>query len=235
MKILGIPLDCLTQKEVKETLHKFLAEPRLHHITTVNPEFLLLAEKNTNFRTALLTADLRVVDGFGIVLAGLLRGRRISRFPGADLMAEILGIANEQKLSVALIVNKRGLSSFEEIQSAILQKYPAIKISGGNRDVSSYHTSFTTNPASIILCNFGIPHQEIFLQNLKYQDPMRIAMGVGGSLDYLTGKQKRAPRFLRIIGLEWLWRLIQQPKRWRRIWNAVIIFPFRILSAIIQK
>ena len=66
MKILGIPLDCLTQKEVKETLHKFLAEPRLHHITTVNPEFLLLAEKNTDFRTALLTADLRVVDGFGI-------------------------------------------------------------------------------------------------------------------------------------------------------------------------
>jgi N-acetylglucosaminyldiphosphoundecaprenol N-acetyl-beta-D-mannosaminyltransferase len=80
----------------------------------------------------------------------------------------------------------------------------------------------------ILFCNFGAPHQEKFLNSLK-SAKIRLAMGVGGSFDYVTGKLQRAPRAMRIFGLEWLWRLILQPKRWRRIWNAVIVFPIKII------
>ncbi len=237
MDILGIPIDVLTREEILLRVKTFLKEPKFHQIATINPEFLREAEKNTDFRTVLLDTDLCVADGFGIVLAGLLRGTYIERFPGTDLMNEILSLANEQTLSVYLAVNKDGLSSFEEIKMAILKKYPRLIIDGANIDVWNFgNWKLEIGNSAIILCNFGAPVQELFLTQLKADfSALRLAMGVGGSFDYLTGKQKRAPQFLRAIGLEWLWRLIRQPKRWRRIWNALVVFPFLFLSATIKK
>lgn len=237
MEALGIPIDVLTREETLLRVKTFLADPCFHHIATVNPEFLLESEKNPEFRTVLLAADLRIADGFGIVLAGLLQGKRIPRFPGADLMTEILHIANEKKLSIFLAVNKDGLSSFEEIRSALLKKYPQLIVRGADMDPKhseSYQLPVTSY--QLVLCNFGAPTQEIFLSHLRKEpNAVRLAMGIGGSFDYLTGKKKRAPKLWQAVGLEWLWRFIQQPKRWRRIWNAVGIFPFRILSATIKR
>jgi N-acetylglucosaminyldiphosphoundecaprenol N-acetyl-beta-D-mannosaminyltransferase len=84
---------------------------------------------------------------------------------------------------------------------------------------------------NIILVNFGAPEQEQFIYSLKGQEnaKIKLAIGVGGSFDFLTGKVKRAPAWMRSIGLEWLFRLIQQPNRWKRIWNAVVIFPIKVL------
>lgn len=236
MHVFGIPIGDLAREEILLRVRAYLEEPGFHRIATVNPEFLLEADRNVDFRQALLDADLRIADGFGIVLAGLFRGKCIHRFPGADLMEEILKIADNRKLSVYLAVRTDGLSKYEEVKTAICKKYPNIEITGADVAVSCDHSSCITHPASLILCNFGAPEQEIFLANLKNTPGnIRFAMGVGGSFDYLTGKQKRAPQWLRSIGLEWLWRLILQPKRWRRIWNAAIVFPFRLIFATIQK
>lgn len=242
MHILNVPINTLTRAEILARVEDFLEEPRFHRIATVNPEFLLLAEKNKVFRTALLEADLRIADGFGIVLAGLLRGKYIRRFPGADLMEEILRIAQKKNLSMYLAIRKDGLSSFDEVKSAILKRYPSIRIFGDAFEVSRIENresrikiSIPDSQFLILLSNFGAPEQEIFLDSLKNQNDIRLAMGVGGSLDYLTGRQKRAPQWLRTLGLEWLWRLVQQPQRWRRVWNAVIVFPFRAIFATIRK
>lgn len=229
MQIFGIPIDNLSRAEILSRVEDYLAEPGFHRIATVNPEFLLRAADDNTFRASLLEADLRIADGFGIVLAGLLAGERFTRFPGADLMQEILSIAEERKLSVYLAVRCDGLSSYEEIRSVLLQKYPHLKISGADIDPQIPATQVTV-PAAIVLCNFGAPEQELFLAHLKNREQSpRLVMGVGGSFDYLTGKQKRAPKILRALGLEWLWRLILQPTRWKRIWHAVIVFPFRII------
>ncbi|MFZ2187763.1 MAG: WecB/TagA/CpsF family glycosyltransferase [Candidatus Moraniibacteriota bacterium] len=233
MDIFGIPIDNLTRTAMLARAKEFLAKPRFHRIATVNPEFLLRAEKDTVFRKTILDADLRVADGFGIVLAGWLRGRHITRFPGADLMEAIIRIANDRGLLVYLATRKDGLSSFQEVKLALLKKYPNIKIEGSEFDSKSYKLP-TTN-CQFILCNFGAPQQEIFLDSLKNQKSIRLAMGVGGSFDYLTGKIKRAPEWMRASGLEWLWRLMLQPKRFTRIWNAVIVFPFRVFFATMNK
>src|SRR3989344_1009403 len=163
MDILGIPIDILTREGVLTCVDDFLEEPRFHRIATVNPEFLLRAEKDAAFRQALLDADLRIADGFGIMLAGLLHGKCIQRFPGADLMDEILHIADRKKLSVYLAVRADGLSTYEEIKVVVNKKYPNIEITGANIEVSSDHSSLITYPASIILCNFGALEQETFL------------------------------------------------------------------------
>lgn len=232
MKILDIPIETLSRKEILARVENFLDEPSFHRIATVNPEFLLEAEKNDNFKKSLLDADLRVVDGFGIVLAGWLKGKCVERFPGADLMEEILRIAEQKKLNVFLAINKNGLSSFEEIKQAILKKYPNLEIIGEEVAIS-YYSSLPPEAvkyhSSIIFCNYGAPKQEIFLESLRQNSGnIRLAMGVGGSFDYLTGQQKRAPKCLRNIGLEWLWRLILQPKRFKRIWNATAVFLFNL-------
>ena len=226
MDLLGIPISRLKREETLEKVKQFLSEPAWHRIATVNPEFLVLAERDDVFRQALLDADLCVADGFGVVLAGWFFGEPVTRFPGADLLDEILKIADEKKLSVYLAIRKDGLSSDEEIKSVLLQKYPNLIIDGMELDIKVGHTSYVIpHTSNIVFCNFGAPDQELFLESLRNNPgSIRLAMGVGGSFDYLTGKQKRAPKILRALGLEWLWRFILQPKRFKRIWNAVVIF-----------
>lgn len=215
MELLGVPLTDDSREDILAEVRKYLKEPTFHRIATINPEFLVLGEKDQSFKDSLLAADLSIADGFGIVLAGWLRGKKITRIPGADLLDYILNLAEESHYKIALVIKESGLSSYEEIKSVLVKKYPNIQF------VSE------TTQAVVVICNFGAPEQEIFLESLRSSPGnIRLAVGVGGSFDYLTGKLKRAPKIMRFFGLEWLWRLILQPKRWKRIWTAVIIFPF---------
>lgn len=235
-QILGVKIDNLKRREIIECIEKFLDEPQFHQIATVNPEFILEAQKNQNFKNILNNSNLNIADGFGIRLAFLWRGKWLkTRMAGADLMMEILRIAESRGLEIFLACRKDGLSSFEEIQEAILKIYPNIKIFGGEFNIkdgviaSEAWQSQNQNDFKIVLVNFGAPHQEIFINRLK-SDRIRLAMGVGGSFDFLTGKIRRAPVFLRQIGLEWLWRFLQEPSyRAKRIFRAIIIFPIRII------
>lgn len=235
MELLGTTIDNLTREEILERVKNFLDEPKFHQIATINPEFLLEAEKNNEFRNVLQNCDLRIADGFGVTLAMLFQGEKLKcRFPGADLMEEILSIANEKKLGMYLAIKKDGLSSFEEVKQVLLKRYPRLEINGADIDLKTRYSIFDIQN-SIVFCNFGAPQQELFLNNLRNQNSIRLALGVGGSFDYLTGKQKRAPRWLRSIGFEWFWRLLLQPKRFGRIWNAVVLFPFHVFFATIKK
>jgi len=230
VKILGIRVDNLKKDEIIFKIKEYLNEPNFHQIATINPEFILTAQKDAEFKSILNNCSLNIADGVGIAYAFLRFGKILkARFSGADLMHEILRIANEKKLSVFLAVNKDGLSSYEETCAALSKIYPKIEFGGVDLnplDFSSYEIRDTKY--KILFCNFGAPYQEKFINSLKDAN-ISIAMGVGGSFDYVTGKIKRAPKIMRILGLEWLWRLILQPNRWKRIWNSVITFPLLVI------
>lgn len=231
MELLGVPLSTDSRADLLAEVSAYLSEPKFHRIATVNPEFLVLSEKDQAFKASLLAADLRIADGFGIILVGFFRGRKLVRIPGADLVYDILALAEKDGPNVFLAIKKDGLSSYEEIRQALLKKYPSLNIGGleiAVSDLKNYQLPATSY--QLVLCNFGAPEQEIFLESLRSNPGnIRLAIGVGGSFDYLTGKLKRAPKILRLLGLEWLWRLILQPKRWRRIWSAVVVFPLKVL------
>ncbi len=231
MELFGISITSASREEILARVKMFLTEPRFHRIATVNPEFLVRADHDEVFKQSLQKADLCVADGMGIVLAGWLQGRRVTRFPGVDLLHEILTIAERDGHTVYLAIKKDGLSSYEEIRMALLKKYPALVVSGTDALLSGIgNWKLEIGNSAIVLCNYGAPMQEIFLANLKEAGvTSQLAMGVGGSFDFMTGKQKRAPQWLRAVGLEWLWRLILQPSRFRRIWNAVVVFPMKVL------
>lgn len=231
MRILGVEIDNLSRADILIRVEKFLIEPKFHQIATVNPEFLVEADRNPEFKSALNQCELRVADGFGISLVAFFRGEKLlCRFPGVDLMEEILSMANELHLSVYLAIRADGLSSYDEVRTAILKRFPHIEVGGAH--ISEYKVSgmkYEVSDTAIVLCNFGAPYQELFLAGIRTQETgCRLAVGVGGAFDYLTGKRKRASKWLRAIGLEWLWRVIHQPSRIRRIWNAVIVFPVKV-------
>lgn len=225
----GIPLSSLSKKEVLSCVRSIFTGNSFFRIATVGPEFLLRAREDEKFKENLLRADLRVADGFGITLAGWLYGKHIERFPGADLLHEILKEAEKKNLPVFLAIRKEGLSSLAEIQTALLKKYPNLKVFGQETEIENCKLNIENS--SVVFSNFGAPHQEYFLESLRGRaNSVRLAIGVGGAFDFLTGKLPRAPKVFRALGVEWLWRLFLQPKRWRRIWRAVVVFPVAVCA-----
>jgi N-acetylglucosaminyldiphosphoundecaprenol N-acetyl-beta-D-mannosaminyltransferase len=234
VKLLNVRIDNLTKKKILSEVSDFLNEPKFHQIATVNPEFILEAQKKEDFRNVLNNCDLNIADGIGIKLAFWRYGKHLRcRMAGIDLVKKILKIASDRGLGVFLATNKDGLSTWEETRDAILKIYPSLHIDGANLDKKDTLYKIQDTKYQILFCNFGAPFQELFINRQKNAN-IKLAIGVGGSFDFLTGKTKRAPVLVCRMGLEWFWRLLQKPdpsvpRRWKRIWNAVIIFPIRIL------
>lgn len=229
MKVLDVKIDNMSHYKILEKIESFLDDGKFHQISTINPEFVLEAQKDKEFKDILNLSDLNVADGTGIWFAFLRFGKILKcRIAGADLMHEILRMADEKKLSVFLAANKHGLSSYEEVCNSFTNLYPNINFSGDNIDPKSFYKP-SVKGYKLILCAFGAPFQEKFINSQK-DDIIGVAMGVGGSFDFATGKIKRAPKMMRFFGLEWLWRLLLEPRyRFRRVFRAIIIFPIKVI------
>ncbi len=228
INILGVNLAIAKKTEIHNFIRAALFGHRARQIVTPNPEFLLAAQKDKAFWRVLNNADLAVPDGFGLKCAAWLKGVNLTRFPGSDLMLEILKLAEAQKARVAIVNRQDGLSSEQAIRQVLRQRFPKLNFvikSLPKKDSADDAQWLKNFGPKILLVNFGAPEQDKFIVNIKDQLPsLKLAMGVGGSFDFLTNKRVRAPKLFRALGLEWLWRLLIQPKRIKRIFNAVIIF-----------
>ncbi len=230
--ILDVRVDNLEKNEIFGKINDFLTGNKFCQIATINPEFILEAHQDAEFKEILNRCDLNIADGIGIKLAFWRKGKKLKcRLTGADLMNEILKMGSEKGLKVFLVANKDGLSSWEETANAINKTYPDLTIGGTNINKNEKY-QVPDDKYQILFCNFGAPYQEKFLYSLKQENygKIKLAMGVGGSFDFWTRKLHRAPKLMQNLGLEWLFRLIQQPKRFRRIFRAVIVFPIRVIS-----
>lgn len=245
--IFGVRIDNYSKEDALKKLKGFLSTDAFYQVATVNPEFLLEARRNEKFHNILNRCELTVPDGAGLNIAFWKAGRKMQeRYPGVNLMLDLLKIANERKLKVFLVARKDSLSAWKETAVAIKKNYPRLEIGGVDidlcksndviGDVKSVMRSDADNKVCVtqcdlIFCNFGAPEQEYFLDRLR-SDKMGVrgvAIGVGGSFDFITGKARRAPLWMQKGGIEWFYRLITQPRRLLRILNAVIIFPVLIL------
>lgn len=229
IKILGVRIDNLSVREIKERISGILEKsPEQKFVVTLNPEIVLKAHRDEKYRHILNSADLNVCDGFGLRLAGFLKGKRLkSRFTGVEMADFLLENGQKFNLRVLVIAAENSFSAPDEIERAINKKYPDLSVKSGYYLPSqSLLENAIMKEAEIVFVNFGAPQQEKFIFENREKFPnAKILVGVGGTFDFLTGRIRRAPIFLQGLGLEWLWRMIQEPKRFRRIWNAVIVFP----------
>lgn len=242
VNILGVSLAKLSKFEVLKSIEAFLAgsEPRL--IVTPNAEFILRAQKDEEFFYILNHADLAVLDGSGPQFASWATGNFIRRYPGADLVVDLLQIAQAKNQSVLILNWEAGLLSQIEITATLKQNYPALDfhIIDSDREGTKLNLAEINDFApAIIISTLGAPYQEKLLyRNLRNIPSLRVAIGIGGALDFLAGKVKRAPRIMRFLGLEWLWRVLKKPdnpgqkivfNRYARIWNATCVFVYKFL------
>ncbi len=229
--ILGIKLSKTDRKKALDKVEDFLRSKKCNQVVTPNPEIILDAIHDEELFYIINSADLALPDGFGLKVASWFNGNDLKRVTGADLTRDILKMAEDKGVKVALINWKEGLSSKRDIDKAIRKQYPKLEFFSENLNRTDNKLSddlFAFDP-KIVFVNFGAPYQEKFIHHtVKGAKGVRVALGVGGSFDFITGRAKRAPKALRFIGLEWIWRLIIAPrKRIKRIFRAVVIFPFK--------
>lgn len=190
-------------------------------VVTLNVEMLYRAQRDPALRGLLGQADLVVPDGHGVVWAGRRFGYRIpERVTGIDLINALAG-AGENRWSFYLLGSAPGVA--EAAASNLQRAYPGLTVAG---TAHGYFDPAET-PAvvrrirdagpDLLLVALGSPKQEIFIRTHRQELGAAVAMGVGGSLDVLSGQLRRAPVLFQDLHLEWLYRFIQEPARWRRM------------------
>ncbi len=210
-------------------------------IVTANPEILLNARRDPAYWEILRQAELRLVDSFGLKMAGLFSGALPKRLTGVDFAERLLQESLKRGWKVGLIGGEPGVA--DKAAWKIREAYPDLLVmaeaggrvlSDGRDDEAGAEARMrlTQYAPDLLLVAFGHPKQEAWIVRYLNEFPsVKIAMGVGGTLDYWSEIKLRAPVFMREIGLEWLWRLCQEPYRWKRIFNAVLVFPIRFLMS----
>ncbi len=232
LKILGVRIDNLNRSEVAEKFREILNKKnkKFCQIATVNPEFLVEAEKNEKFRGILKKTALNICDGVGIsIISRVFYQKKIKRITGVEVADILCKICEQEGKSIYLI---GGFGVAGKASQKLLEKYPKLKIAGfEDGNPTEISDQLLTAKPNAILVAFGAPKQEIWLDKFAKKIPsLQIGIGVGGTFDFWAGKTKRAPKFVQKMGLEWLWRLILEPKiRGKRIWRAVFVFPYLVL------
>jgi len=218
VKILGVRVDSTSLEEVLRKVSQRIAEGKKTVIFTPNPEFLVYATKNISFREILNSADISLPDGIGLVWAAKILGKPLkNRVAGADVVEELLKLANQKGWQVGIVGARGGVEKERRRQIEILQK----KYSRARIVALEDASLLSTYRWHIVFACQGMDKQECWITENLNKIPALVFIGAGGSLDYLTGFVPRAPFFIRKIGFEWLFRLLIQPWRWRRQLNLL--------------
>ncbi len=204
------------------------------HLVTVNPEYIVQAHRLPAFRKVIEDADAALIDGTGLVFGLRLRGMRVSRTTGVDFIETLARFGAKEGLSLFLL--GAGEEVADRTKSVLIEKNPDLFVagtySGSPKDIDFEEIKKLIHKAKpdILLVAYGSPAQDLWIARHQKELGVPVALGVGGAFDFISGTVSRAPRFLRAIGLEWLWRLVLQPWRIKRIIDAVIIFPWLVLT-----
>ncbi|MFH0769811.1 MAG: WecB/TagA/CpsF family glycosyltransferase [Candidatus Peregrinibacteria bacterium] len=232
--LLGVPIDAVTFPAAIAAIRGFLENSRQHHVMTPNSEMLVEATKNSDFLSVLRATSLNLPDSFGIVLMSRLRGQPLpGRVSGVDVSSELLRSLTREH-PVFLLGAAPGIA--EKVALRMQQENPNLKIVGvyagspREEDSQVILAMIRASAPHLLLVAFGAPLQDLWIsRHIKEMPSVRIAMGVGGTFDFLAGVRKRAPAWMQKSGLEWLFRLLREPRRIRRIFNAVVVFPLLVL------
>lgn len=240
MHILDVRIDDMNKKNAIQEVAHFLSLQGQYKIFTPNPEIIVKAQSDEYFKQVLNSGDLNLCDGMGVrIFTG------IKRVPGVDFLIELCQLAVEKEKRIYLLGSGNDEVVYK-VYIKLLKRFPSLKISGYDKGPSATgsieseffasaqeHTIAKINSAQpdILFVAFGMGKQEKWIyENLAKMPSVKIAMGVGGSFDFISGKIKRAPLFLRRLGLEWGYRLVQEPRRIGRIFNATVRFVYLILK-----
>lgn len=242
-RILGVPVDAAGGEVVRSRIRQWLCDvhqQHCSHIVTLNPEYVMLARRNRAFAQAVEHADLITADGFGITIALRLLGSATSqafdRVTGVDLLEWLA--AESATCNAPLFLLGAGPGVAQRAAERLMQLHPGARIAGwwaegtpASEDDAESLERIGKSGARAVAVAYGAPGQVLWIsrnQTALGDLGVRVAIGVGGALDFVAGVTPRAPRWMRAAGLEWLYRLVRQPWRWRR----QLVLPLFALAVI---
>lgn len=239
-RILSVGIHAITADEWTTLVRQWLTSNERHHVVTVNPEFVMEATKNVVFKRIINSASCALADGFGLLCASwLMFGRQVfTRITGVQASLILAGECASLQKSIYLVGGGEGVA--EKTALALTRLFPGLKIAGAEMglpfdcqegDSAGLASRIGDTKPDVLLVAFGAPKQEMWIaDHLAGFPSIKIAMGVGGTFDYLSGTVAYAPLWIRKAGLEWAYRLLQEPRRLNRILTATIRFPLAILK-----
>lgn len=221
ISILDIPISNLSREDFLDRIYKDLnIKQRSAFVVTANPEIIMNAMKSPSYRSSILKADYIVPDGTGVMMASKILKRPLAeKITGYDLVHTFLAYASEHKKSVFFFGAKQGVAAKAAINAVNL--YPGIKIAGTKNGYSGLGKEVAEEIANtepdFVFVGLGAPLQEKWAAEYRHLFPHSLLMGVGGSFDVLSGNSKRAPKIWLDYNLEWMYRLLTQPIRFKRM------------------
>jgi N-acetylglucosaminyldiphosphoundecaprenol N-acetyl-beta-D-mannosaminyltransferase len=234
VRVLGVRVDCLDMDAALERIAQLVDAGGHHLVATVNPEFVMRARVDQDFARVLESADLCLADGSGVVWAARRQGCAINApVTGVDLVPPLAALCARRHFRLFLLGAAEGVAA--DLATRLRAENPGLEIaahSGSPAASSDVETVAIINQyrPQVLLVAYGHPNQELWIDRTRGTLGVAVAMGVGGAFDYLTGRIPRAPAWMRRAGLEWLFRLIRQPWRIRRM--AVLpVYALRVLRS----
>jgi N-acetylglucosaminyldiphosphoundecaprenol N-acetyl-beta-D-mannosaminyltransferase len=235
LTVLGIPIDNVTMGEALDILMKWLSEQTPRQVCFVNADCANIAYRRDDYLKTLREADLCLADGIGLKLAGKILGRPVKQnVNGTDLFPRLCERLAGTGLRLCLLGAGPGVA--EGVEQWVGRSFPEVTVCG------AHHGYFTPDEepevirrirgsrADILLVALGAPKQDLWIRAHLAETGVKVAMGVGGLFDFYSGRVSRAPLWMREIGMEWLYRLIQEPGRlWKRYLVGNGLFLWRVL------
>lgn len=229
--ILGVGFDDLTLEEAAAAGAALVEARGFHYAVTPNPEFLLAARKDQPFRQALLDADLVLADGVGVVYSAKLLGRPLKgRVPGIEFAQALMGWMAKHGKRLFLLGAKPGVA---ELAAANLRdRYPGLILCGTHdgyfKEDEPVVQAIRESGADVVFVCLGAPKQEFWMVEHGPATGAHLMVGLGGSLDVFAGVVDRAPEGFQKLGLEWLYRLMKEPKRFGRMAKLPLVLVYAL-------
>lgn len=232
--ILGVNIHAVTYAQTVALIEQFIAAGQPRQLCTVNPEFVLTAQDDAEFRDIINRAALALPDGIGLLKAArfLHQPPLPERVAGSDLVVTLAELSHQKGYRIYFLGAMPGVA--EQAIERLRGRFPNMQVAGAfagspalAENEALVQRILPTRP-DILLVAYGAPNQDKWIARNLERLQIPVCMGVGGSFDFLAGVTPRAPVWLQKLQLEWLHRLITQPSRWWRIYNAVVVFSWRV-------
>ena len=220
--ILGVRIDNITVEKAVASVEEMIGDANQHLIIPVNPEMIMAAQTNIEFRQIINNASLVLPDGIGVILASRMYGKPISsRVPGVDMVERLASFAQQRGFRIFLLGAAEGVATLAAHR--LQEQYPGLLVAGvhagsphPDEELEICRMINDVHP-HILLVAYGAPKQELWLARNLHKLHIPVAMCVGGTFDFIAGTVIRAPLWVQTIGFEWVYRLIQEPRRWHRM------------------
>lgn len=232
VELLGLNIDTYSFEEAIVKAKELIDGKGVSQVVTINPEMFEYSQKDSDFINIVKEAEMVIPDGIGVKIALNLNGYQAERIPGVDFAKRLLREAAINNIPVAIIGSKEEVvtKAIENLQNEIAGLNVVYYHNGYFDDDLSIYQELNAKSPRLILVAMGSPRQEKFIYNAKKYLKPALMIGIGGSLDVWAGFIKRAPVIFQKLGLEWLYRTIMQPERFKRIFPTLPLFIIKAIN-----